>query len=29
MIDFGIGVSKIATYEIKRIDNNYFDEENA
>ncbi len=29
MIDFGIGVSKIATYEIKRIDNDYFDEENA
>jgi restriction system protein len=29
MIDFGIGVSKIATYEIKKIDNDYFDEENA
>ena len=29
MIDFGIGVSKTATYEIKKIDNDYFDEENA
>jgi hypothetical protein len=29
MIDFGIGVSKTAAYEIKKIDNDYFDEENA
>jgi restriction system protein len=29
MIDFGIGVSKTATYEIKKIDNDYFEEENA
>jgi restriction system protein len=29
MIDFGIGVSKTATYEIKKIDNDYFDEENS
>jgi restriction system protein len=29
MIDFGIGVSKTATYEVKKIDNDYFDEENA
>lgn len=28
MIDFGIGVAKTATYEIKRIDHDYFDEEN-
>ncbi|MDL5050427.1 restriction endonuclease [Oscillatoria amoena NRMC-F 0135] len=28
MIDFGIGVSTVATYEVKRIDNDYFDEEN-
>lgn len=28
MIDFGIGVTKTATYEIKRIDHDYFDEEN-
>lgn len=29
MIDFGIGVSKTASYEIKKIDNDYFDEESA
>lgn len=28
MIDFGIGVSTIATYEVKKVDNDYFDEEN-
>lgn len=28
MIDFEIGVTKTATYEIKRVDNDYFDEEN-
>lgn len=28
MIDFGIGVSTVATHEIKKIDNDYFDEEN-
>jgi restriction system protein len=28
MIDFGIGVSTIATYEVKKLDNDYFDEEN-
>jgi restriction system protein len=28
MIDFEIGVSKTATYEIKKIDHDYFDEEN-
>jgi restriction system protein len=27
MIDFGLGVSTVATYEIKRIDSDYFDEE--
>ena len=27
MIDFGIGVSTIATFEIKRIDHDYFDED--
>ena len=27
MIDYGIGVSAIATYELKRIDNDYFTEE--
>lgn len=27
MIDFGIGVSTIATYEVKKLDNDYFDEE--
>jgi len=27
MIDFGIGVSTMATYEVKRIDNDYFSEE--
>jgi hypothetical protein len=27
MIDFGIGVSTLATYEVKRIDNDYFSEE--
>lgn len=27
MIDFGIGVSTTATYEVKRIDNDYFSEE--
>jgi len=26
MIDFGLGVSSVATYEIKKIDNDYFDE---
>ena len=26
MIDFGLGVSTVATYEIKKIDNDYFDE---
>jgi restriction system protein len=29
MIDFGIGVSRTATYEVKKIDNDYFDAENA
>ena len=29
MIDFGIGVSTVATYEVKKIDNDYFDEENS
>jgi restriction system protein len=28
LIDFGIGVSTVASYEVKRIDNDYFDEEN-
>jgi restriction system protein len=28
MIDFEVGVTKTATYEIKRIDNDYFDEDN-
>lgn len=28
MIDFGIGVSTVATYEVKKLDNDYFDEEN-
>lgn len=28
MIDFGIGVSTIATYDVKKLDNDYFDEEN-
>ena len=28
MIDFGIGVSTVASYELKKIDNDYFDEEN-
>jgi len=28
MIDFSIGVSSVATYEVKRLDNDYFDEEN-
>jgi restriction system protein len=28
MIDFGIGVSTIVTYEVKKLDNDYFDEEN-
>jgi restriction system protein len=27
MIDFGIGVSTTATYEVKRIDSDYFSEE--
>jgi restriction system protein len=27
MIDCGLGVSTVATYEVKRIDNDYFDEE--
>jgi restriction system protein len=27
MIDFGLGVSTVATYEIKRLDSDYFDEE--
>jgi restriction system protein len=27
MIDFGIGVSTTASYEVKRIDNDYFSEE--
>jgi restriction system protein len=27
MIDFGLGVSTVATYEIKRVDSDYFDEE--
>ena len=27
MIDFGLGVSTVATYEVKKIDNDYFDEE--
>lgn len=29
MIDFEIGVTKTATYEIKRVDQDYFDEENS
>jgi restriction system protein len=29
MIDFEIGVSNTVTYEIKKIDNDYFDEDNA
>lgn len=28
MIDFGLGVSTVATYEVKKLDNDYFDEEN-
>ena len=28
MIDFGIGVSTVAIYEVKKIDNDYYDEEN-
>ena len=28
LVDFGIGVSTVASYEVKRIDNDYFDEEN-
>ena len=28
MIDFGIGVSTVASYEVKKLDNDYFDEEN-
>jgi len=27
MIDYGIGVSLVATYELKRIDSDYFVEE--
>ena len=27
MIDFGIGVTTVATYEIKKVDTDYFDEE--
>ena len=27
MIDFGLGVSTVASYEVKKIDNDYFDEE--
>jgi restriction system protein len=27
MIDYGIGVTTIATYELKRIDSDYFTEE--
>lgn len=27
MIDFGLGVSTVATYEIKKVDNDYFDEQ--
>ena len=26
MVDFGVGVSKIATYEINRVDSDYFEE---
>ncbi|MGM0577998.1 MAG: hypothetical protein ACQEXJ_19890 [Myxococcota bacterium] len=26
MIDFGVGVSTTATYEVKRVDTDYFDE---
>ena len=26
MIDYGIGVATVATYEVKRLDNDYFDE---
>jgi restriction system protein len=26
MLDFGIGVSTVATYEVKKVDNDYFDE---
>ena len=26
MVDFGIGVSKIASYDVKRIDSDYFEE---
>lgn len=29
MIDSGIGVSTVASYEVKKIDNDYFDEENS
>ena len=29
MIDFGVGVTSVATYEVKRIDNDYFGEEMA
>lgn len=29
MIDYGIGVSRTAVYEIKKIDHDYFDEENS
>jgi len=28
MIDFSIGVSTVATYDVKKLDNDYFDEEN-
>lgn len=28
MIDFGIGVSTVATYEVKKLDSDYYDEEN-
>jgi restriction system protein len=27
MIDFGLGVSEVATYQVKRVDSDYFDEE--
>jgi restriction system protein len=27
MLDFGIGVTTVATYEIQKVDNDYFDEE--
>lgn len=26
MVDFGVGVSKVASYDVKRLDSDYFEE---